>query len=120
MSALTAASPVFTLTCVSTGGPAMTVTWTRDGTAAAGVTSQTVTDMMTATYINTLTVTGRLPGLYNCRVENVRGVASKARSVTGKGCDVNKCFLSACNFYVDTVYTSICMCGNTEVGIGYM
>ena len=27
----TADPPVFTLTCVSTGGPATTVTWTRDG-----------------------------------------------------------------------------------------
>ena len=97
-SAVTADPPVFILTCVSTGGPATTVTWTRDGAAVTGVTSQTVIDMMTATYNNTLTVTGRLPGMYNCRVENDRGFDAEARSVTGKGCDVKKCSLTACNF----------------------
>ena len=97
-SAVTADPPVFILTCVSTGGPATTVTWTRDGAAVTGVTSQTVIDMMTATYNNTLTVTGRLPGMYNCGVENDRGFDAEARSVTGKGCDVKKCSLTACNF----------------------
>ena len=99
VSALTAASPVFTLTCISTGGPATTVTWTRDGVVATGATSQTVVDQVTATYTNTLTVTGRLPGVYECRVENDRGFDAEARSVTGKGCDVKKCSLTACNFY---------------------
>ena len=98
---------MFTLTCVSTGGLASTVTWTRDGAAATGVTSQTVVDQVTNTYNNTLTVTGRLPGVYNCRVENGGGFDAEARSVTGKGCDVKKCSLTACNFYLDTVFTDI-------------
>ena len=89
MSAVSADPPVFTLTCVSTGGPATTVTWTRDGAAATGDTSQTVTDMMTATYTNTLTVTGRLPGVYECKVDNDIGFDTKTRTVAGKGCDVN-------------------------------
>ena len=81
----TADPPVFTLTCVSTGGPATTVTWTRDGAAATGDTSQTVTDMMTATYNNTLTVTGRLPGNYNCSVANVRTAQPATASLTVAG-----------------------------------
>ena len=91
MSALTD-PPVFTLTCVSAGGPAMTVTWTQDGVAATGVTSQTVTSLMTATYTNTLTVTGRLPGVYKCRVQNDRGFDAEARTVIGKGCNMKTLF----------------------------
>ena len=82
-SALTADPPVFTLTCVSTGGPATTVTWTRDGAAATGDTSQTVTGMLTATYVNTLTVTGRLPGNYQCSVTNDKSTAVRALRVQG-------------------------------------
>ena len=72
----TADPPVFTLTCVSTGGPATTVAWIRDGatvsTDANHVFTKTVTDQLTATYNNTLTVTGREPGSYTCSVANVR------------------------------------------------
>ena len=64
--------PVFNLTCISAGGPATTVTWTRDGAPASGVTSQTVVDQQTATYHNTLTVTGRLFGNYRCTITNAR------------------------------------------------
>ena len=81
----TADPPVFTLTCVSTGGPATTVNWTRDGAAATGVTSQTVTNMMAATYNNTLTVTGREPGNYLCSVANNRTALPATASLTVAG-----------------------------------
>ena len=68
--------PVLTLTCVSTGGPAMTVTWTLDGTAvsydANHMLTQTVTNELSITYTNVLTVTGREPGSYQCNVTNDR------------------------------------------------
>ena len=70
---LNGASPQFTLTCISTGGPATTVTWTRDSATAMGdaVTVFNFTnDAETATYTHTLTVTGRLGGLYQCTVSN--------------------------------------------------
>ena len=35
-SELTATEPQFTLTCISTGGPATTVTWTRNSEEAEG------------------------------------------------------------------------------------
>ena len=82
---LTAASPVFTLTCISTGGPATTVTWTRDGAAATGVTSQTVVDQEAITYNNTLTVTGRLPGNYTCSVANNETAQPATASLTVAG-----------------------------------
>ena len=82
---LTADPPVFTLTCVSTGGPATTVTWTRDGAAATGVASQNVTSTLAATYVNTLTVTGRLPGNYTCSVTNARTAPPATASLTVAG-----------------------------------
>jgi len=68
--------PVFTLTCVTTGGPPTAVNWTRDGTAidyqsnSSFRFSRTVTDLVTATYNNTLTVTGNFPGLYSISAQN--------------------------------------------------
>ena len=64
------ASPQFTLTCISTGGPATTVTWTRDSHTAVGERRSDVVNGTTAQYANTLTVTGRLGGLYTCTVTN--------------------------------------------------
>ena len=62
-------SPQFTLTCTSTGGPATTVTWTRDSqTVSGGVT--VLDDPETAEYTHTLTVTGRQGGQYQCTVTN--------------------------------------------------
>ena len=62
-------SPQFTLTCTSTGGPATTVTWTRDSeTVSGGMT--VLDDPVTAQYTHTLTVTGRLGGQYQYTVSN--------------------------------------------------
>ena len=63
-------SPQFTLTCISTGGPATTVTWTRGSETAVGIQMSVVVNGVTAQYTHTLTVTGRLPGLYTCTVDN--------------------------------------------------
>ena len=60
----------FTLTCVSTGGPATTVTWTRNSEAAEGDEVTVLDDTVTAQYTHTLTVTGKLGGLYQCNVSN--------------------------------------------------
>ena len=67
---LNGASPQFTLTCVSTGGPATTVTRTRDSTTVTQGTQTVLNDPVTARYTHTLTVAGRLGGLYNCTVSN--------------------------------------------------
>ena len=60
----------FTLACISTGGPATTVTWTRDSTPVTEGTETVLNDPVTARYTHTLTLTGRLPGLYTCTVAN--------------------------------------------------
>ena len=67
---LNGASPQFTLTCISTGGPATTVTWTRDSVTVTEGTETVLDDPETAQYTHTLTVTGSLGGLYTCTVAN--------------------------------------------------
>ena len=63
-------TPQFTLTCTSTGGPATTVTWTRDSVTITEGTETTLDNNITAQYTHTLTMTGRLGGLYTCSVAN--------------------------------------------------
>ena len=63
-------SPQFNLTCLSTGGPATNVTWTRDSDNVTEGTETVLDDPVTAQYTHTLTVTGRLGGLYTCFVAN--------------------------------------------------
>ena len=60
----------FTLTCISTGGPATTVTWTRDSVTITEGTETVLNNPVTAQYTHTLTMTGRLGGLYTCTVVN--------------------------------------------------
>ena len=67
---LNGASPQFSLTCISTGGPATTVTWTRDSEMLTGLTI--LIDPVTAEYMHTLTVIGRMEGVYTCTVANNR------------------------------------------------
>ena len=89
--------PVFTLTCTSTGGPATTVSWSRDGTlltesSSYSITSQILTDTETATYTHTLTVTGRLEGQYQCSVSNIRTPSGSTRSleIASKKCNISQ------------------------------
>ena len=62
--------PQFTLTCISIGGPATTVIWTRDNAAITEGTETVLDDPVTAQYTHTLTVTGGLGGVYTCTVSN--------------------------------------------------
>ena len=62
--------PQFTLTCISTGGPATTVTWTRDSEEAPGDRLSVLDNATSAQYTHTLNVTGKLGGLYTCSVSN--------------------------------------------------
>ena len=58
----------FTFICISTGGPATTVTWTRDSVTVTEGTESVLNDPVTAKYTHTLS--GRLGGLYTCTVAN--------------------------------------------------
>ena len=65
------------LTCISTGGPATTVTWTQDSTLVAeGTTVTVLNDPETANYTHTLTVT--TAGEYTCTVANNKPSSASA------------------------------------------
>ena len=74
---------IFDLTCISAGGPATTVTWTRDNVTVTEV-AETHYDTITHEYAHTLTVIGRLPGLYTCTVANDRP-SSDSANITVQG-----------------------------------
>ena len=81
-------NPQFTLSCVSTGGPATTFTWYRDSVAISeevGMVSVSVLqNSTTAQYKHTLSVSGRRGGLYQCTVSNDKpSMVSSQLNVTG-------------------------------------
>ena len=76
-------SDQLTLTCISTGGPATTVTWTRDFTTVTEGTETVIDDSVIARYTHTLTVT--TGGEYTCTVENNKPSSDSATiTLTGK------------------------------------
>ena len=81
LSDLNGPSPQFTLICISTGGPATTVTWTRDYTTVTEGTETVLNNSVTAQYIHTLTETGRVGGLYTCTVSNNKPSSASATIV---------------------------------------
>ena len=76
----------FTLTCVSTGGPATTVTWTKNQyyDIVSGRAETVLDDPLIAQYTHILTVTGKLVGLYTCTVANEISSESMQLSIQGK------------------------------------
>ena len=78
LSGLNGQSPQLTLTCISTGGPATTVTWTRDSTTVTEGTETVLDDPVTAQYTHTLNVTGRIGVLYTCTVSNNKPSSASA------------------------------------------
>ena len=74
----------FTLTCTSTGGPATTVTWTRDSlvvTEGNETVFNAATAATTAEYTHTLAA--NTPGEYTCTVANNISSASASYIVEG-------------------------------------
>ena len=76
-------SPQFTLTCISIGGPATTVIWTRDSVTVTEGTETVLNNTVTAQYTHTLTGSTE-HGLYTCTVNNSKpSVASASLNVQG-------------------------------------
>ena len=95
-------SPQFTLTCISTGGPATTVTWTRDSTTTVTEGTETVLDdPVAAQYTHTLNVTAA--GEYTCTVAN--SVSSDSADITLEGI-IHTCHMCDSHFIIQcsTVY----------------
>ena len=81
---LTFDSDQLTLACTSTGGPATTVSWTRDSTTVITEGTETVlNDPETARYTHTLTVT--TGGEYTCTVANTKPSSATSNSITVTG-----------------------------------
>ena len=81
---------IFTLNCISSGSPASSVTWTKDGVvlSESGTyrMSKILQNGVTSTYFNLLKVdTGpyAITGEYSCEVSNSLG--SNTRNVTVRG-----------------------------------
>ena len=68
------------LTCISTGGPATTVTWTRDSEIIPAKDKNTILDNRDlGQYIHTLYVTNTVEsGVYGCSVSNTKPSSAKA------------------------------------------
>ena len=62
--------PQFTLVCKSSGGPATTVTWSRNSLDVTGTSNTVLESSLYSRYIHSLTVTGREWGNYECSVSN--------------------------------------------------
>ena len=77
----------FTLTCISTGGPATYVTWTRDNVTITEGT-ETYYNADDGEYGHTLTMTERLEGLYTCTVANDRP-SSDSANITVQGNNIS-------------------------------
>ena len=76
----------FTLTCISTGGPATAVIWTKDNIVVAGGV-KILKNPFTAQYTHKLTISGRLEGSYVCNVSNNKpSVATTELTVEGIEC----------------------------------
>ena len=78
-------NPQFTLTCISTGGPATTVTWGRDSITVTEGTETVLNNATTAQYTHTLNVTAT--GDYRCTVANTASSDSATITVEGTLCE---------------------------------
>ena len=91
--------PQFTLTCISTGGPATTVTWTRNSTTVTEGTETVLDDPQTAQYTHTLTLTGELQGEYTCIVSNNKPSSHSSSISLTKGLINNGIGVYTCMYF---------------------
>ena len=93
---LNGVSPQFTLTCISTGGPATTVTWTRDSVNVTNRTETVLGNRETSQYTHTLTVTGRQGGLYKCIVANNKPSEDSSQLTVQGTCNILSAHINIC------------------------
>ena len=104
-----------TLTCTSTGGPATTVTWRRDGAVitpnATYQQTKAVVDHVASIYQTVLAIDSSVSqsdivGTYNCTVENARGRSSRTIVVGKLTLYTCCCYLH----YIDTATLLLSFC----------
>jgi hypothetical protein len=75
----------FTITCISSGGPATNITWIRDSVAVTEGTETVLDDPVLSQYTHTLS--GNSAGVYACTVSNNRpSTVSASITVAGVPC----------------------------------
>ena len=84
-------SDQLTLTCISTGGPATAVTWTRDSANVTQGTETVLNDPVTAQYTHTLAVTAF--GAYTCSVSNAKPSSASATITLGVYTPNSPCYV---------------------------
>ena len=80
---LDADRPEFRLNCSSGGGPATTVTWTRDNEMITEGVESMIIRQDTAQYHHILRMIGKKEGNYVCRVSNNAGSVTANLNVEG-------------------------------------
>lgn len=80
-----------TITCTSTGGPATTVSWSKDDTSITEGQlyrqSKMITDRSISTFENRLSILDKssdVAGNYSCIVTNSRGSTQRSQYLEGK------------------------------------
>ena len=73
----------FTLICITIGGPATTVTWTRDSTTVTEGTETVLDNGTLSQFTHTLLVPERKTGLYRCIIANSVSKVSAQLNVKG-------------------------------------
>ena len=97
-----------TVTCVSTGGPATYVTWTRDDDVLTEGSETVLDNTLTAQYTHTLTVT--TAGEYNCTVANAKLLLASSSKMLYLAMKIP--FYSV---YVCLCCLSLCVCSDVSL-----
>ena len=79
----------FSLTCKSSGGPVVSMNWTRDSAPLSNTGPLVLTNASTASYFNVLEVNSRAPGTYTCQIRKSGKQAIIAVSMTVEGITVS-------------------------------
>ena len=104
-------SSQFTLTCISTGGPATTVTWTRDSTPVTEGSETVLQNPITAEYLHTLNVTRDIKGKYTCTVTNDKPSNASATLECEAACILEDIFYLLCIFLLRSWQAEHFSCG---------
>ena len=105
------ASPQFTLACISTGGPATTVAWTRHTRPGTEGSETVLQNPITAEYLHTVNVTGDIKGKYTCTVANNKPSNSSATIECEAACILADIFYLLCIFLLRSWRAEHFSCG---------
>ena len=114
-------TPTFTLLGATSGGPPTTYTWTRNGQVITNSASYSISiqversnaGFQDSRYRSTLTVTGRLPGVYQYSVTNRATSSMVTNTFTIESMTQTLTFLGMFEFHVATIISKKLHSGST-------